>query len=86
MSYQVEVESRAKREFIRLSGEAQERVAEAIDALKRAPRPPGAKRLVGKTGYRIRLGDFRVLYTIDDQVKLVRIYRIGHRRDVYRGL
>ncbi|MBI2901867.1 MAG: type II toxin-antitoxin system RelE/ParE family toxin [Planctomycetes bacterium] len=47
------------------------------------PRPPRAKRLVGKAGYRIRRGDYRILYVVDDDARRIRVYRIGHRRDVY---
>ncbi len=49
------------------------------------PRPDGAKKLKGETGYRIRVGNYRVLYEIDDAAQLVIIYRVKHRRDVYRN-
>jgi mRNA interferase RelE/StbE len=64
----------------------QVRISEAIDDLATYPRPPGAKRLVGQNGYRLRQGDYRVLYTVDDQARVIRVYRIGHRRDIYRHL
>jgi mRNA interferase RelE/StbE len=85
VKYRVELENRARREFLDLSREARERISPAIDALQLNPRPPGARRLVGSIGYRVRRGDYRILYTIDDSTRVVRIYRIGHRRDVYRG-
>jgi mRNA interferase RelE/StbE len=84
MSYRVELETQARREFLDLAGSIQARLEEAIDDLKRNPRPPGVKRLIGSKGYRIRKGDYRVLYTIDDASRVIRIYRIGHRREVYR--
>jgi mRNA interferase RelE/StbE len=62
----------------------QARISEAIDDLATHPRPPGAKRLVGQDGYRLRQGDYRILYTVDDQALAIRVYRIGHRRDIYR--
>jgi len=86
VKYRVEVETRAKREFLDLPAEAQERTTDAIDDLEANPRPSGAKRLVGKDGYRIRKGDYRILYTVDDKSHMVYVYRIGHRRDVYRSL
>ncbi len=47
--------------------------------------PPGARKLTGQEGYRIRKGGYRILYVIDDAAALVRVYRIGHRREVYRN-
>ena len=84
MSYRIELESRARREFLGLEGGIRRRIEDVIDDLSRDPRPPGAKKLVGKGGYRIRKGDYRILYLIDDAAKLVRIYRVGHRREIYR--
>jgi mRNA interferase RelE/StbE len=86
VSYRIELETRARREFLALPREVQDRLAEAVDDLQSNPRPPGAKRLSGSPGYRIRQGDDRILYTIDDDARLVRIYRVGHRREIYRGL
>jgi mRNA interferase RelE/StbE len=86
LSYRIELESRARREFLDLPRDVQERMAAALNDLRSDPRPPGAKRLSGSPGYRVRKGTYRVLYTIDDHTKIVRIYRIGHRREVYRGI
>jgi mRNA interferase RelE/StbE len=82
--YRVELETRARREYRDLPTRAREQVADAIDDLQSDPRPPGSKKLVGTAGYRIRTGDYRILYAIDDTASMVRIYRIGHRREVYR--
>lgn len=84
MLYRVELETRARREYRDLPARAREQVADAIDDLQADPRPPGCKKLVGASGYRIRTGKYRILYAIDDAAALVRIYRIGHRREVYR--
>ena len=81
---QVELETRASREYRRLPPLVRDRIAEVVDDLQINPRPPGAKKLVGENGYRIRTGDYRILYAIDDQSGIIRIYRIGHRREVYR--
>jgi mRNA interferase RelE/StbE len=48
------------------------------------PRPPGSEKLSGEDRYRLRQGDYRVVYAVDDEQPLVEIVRIGHRRDVYR--
>lgn len=86
MTYRVEVETRARKEFLSLPKPAAQALADVLDDLQSYPRPPGAKKLAGVDGWRIRQGDYRVLFTIDDAKKLVRVYRIGHRRDVYRRL
>lgn len=61
-----------------------ERVRDALRALAEEPRPAGCKKLQGREGWRIRVGDYRVLYTIDDAQKTVEVVHIGHRRDIYR--
>ena len=69
----------------RLSDAVHDRVSDAILKLKSDPRPQGSKKLVGTTGsWRIRVGDYRVLYDIADLVRIVRVYRVRHRRDVYK--
>ena len=60
------------------------RIVAAIKALGDDPRPPGAKKLSGQERYRIRQGNYRILYSIEDDVLIVTIVRIGNRRDVYR--
>lgn len=63
-------------------------IARRVDAvlltLEENPRPPGVKKLAVKGGYRLRLGHYRLLYTIDDAARTVGVYRLGHRKDVYR--
>jgi mRNA interferase RelE/StbE len=84
VTYKVELETRARREYRDLPTRAREHVSDAIDDLQVDPRPPGCKKLVGGNGFRVRTGDYRILYTVDDHLHIVRIYRIGHRREVYR--
>ena len=84
MKFQLELENRAKKELFSLSREIQEKLIEVLDHLEANPRPPGAKKLTGQEAYRVRKGDYRILYTIDDKLGLVRVYRIGHRREIYR--
>jgi len=64
--------------------ELEVRIAAKIQHLSTEPRPVGAEKLSGEEKYRIRQGDYRVLYEIDDQAKTVTVVRIGHRGDVYR--
>lgn len=61
-----------------------ERVGAAIDALAAEPRPRGAVKLAGRDDFRIRVGDHRIVYAVDDAERSVLIARIAHRREVYR--
>ena len=60
------------------------RLRTAIDALADDPVPPGSKSLIGRDGFRVRVGDYRILYTVDHGTLLVCIIEIGNRRDIYR--
>ena len=83
--YQLVIERSAEKDMSRLSDEVHDRVAKAISHLAENPRPHGAKKLAGKdAGWRIRVGDYRVLYDIADTVRIVRVFRVRHRREVYR--
>lgn len=84
MSYDIEVDVRAAKDLVRLPKGIVARLHSAITSLGTDPRPPGAKKLTGRDGYRIRVGDYRVLYEIEDDKKRIRIYRVGHRQGVYR--
>jgi mRNA interferase RelE/StbE len=85
MDYTVVIENKAQKAFLKLSSPHDNQVKKAIDGLPNEPRPHGVKKLSCATsGYRVRAGDYRILYTIDDQKKVVTIYLIRHRREVYR--
>ena len=85
MPYTIIIENKAQKEFLKLSPPHNNSVKKAISILEKEPRPQGAKKLSGtKDGYRVRISDYRILYTIDDRRKIVTIYRIRHRREVYR--
>jgi mRNA interferase RelE/StbE len=60
------------------------KIIQCIDELAFRPRPHGCEQLSGQTKYRVRQGDYRILYRIDDTEHTVRIIKVGHRRDVYR--
>jgi mRNA interferase RelE/StbE len=83
--YTVTFKKSAEKEFEKLSANAIRRIAVAIDALAMNPRPAGAKKLEGQKEslWRIRIGDYRVIYLIEDVIKIVEIRRIGHRKDIY---
>jgi len=82
--YTVLLERNAERALLELHRSDMGLIGESLDALESDPRPPGVKKLLKHEGYRIRKGKYRVLFTVDDSERLVRVYRIGHRRDVYR--
>ena len=85
MSYQVDIAPAAQRDFKRLPPETIRKVDTAILELEQTPRPHECAKLEGSTDeYRVRVGDYRILYVIDDKAKLVTIVHIRHRRDAYR--
>lgn len=84
MSYRVEFTTAAARQVRKLPRPARDRVLEAISGLREDPRPPAAKKLVGEqTAWRVRFGDYRVIYDVFDGELVVTVVRAGHRRDVY---
>ena len=85
MAYRIEIKASAAKEIAALPRHDQRRVVRAIEALADEPRPPGARKLVGgDDAYRVRVGDYRVVYQIRDDLLIVYVVRVGHRRDVYR--
>ena len=84
MNYLLFILPRAQKELAQLSSAAYPRVLDAIRELAENPRPPGCLKLTGRDGWRLRVGDFRVVYEIDDKQRKVTVFHIGHRRDVYR--
>ena len=86
MSYSVLLERQAEKELRSLPTAMLFRIDKRILALSDEPRPIGVLKLKGKesAGWRIKIGDYRILYVIDEEHKIIKIYRIKHRRDVYR--
>lgn len=85
--YRIEFAPSAYRQFAKLSPEARRRIAPHIDALAIDPRPSGAVRLTAPEELlRIRVGVYRIVYAVEDERLVVLVLKIGHRRDVYRGL
>lgn len=86
MRYALLLEGRAERELKTLSNEILMRVDAKLRALAVNPRPRGAQKLEGKEaeGWRVRVGDYRILYRIVEEQKMVWVYRIKHRREAYR--
>ena len=83
--YRVLLERAAEKDLSRLPAETHDRVIEAIQALGANLRPIGCRKLTGsKHDWRIRAGDYRVVYEIADVIRVVRVNRVRHRREVYR--
>jgi len=82
--YQLEISQTAHRQIKVLPIRTAERINEAIGRLAEEPRPSGVRKLAGLEGYRLRVGDYRILYKIRDESRLVTVYRVKHRREVYR--
>jgi len=80
----VEIVKSVEKQLDRFLSDLRKRMIAKILNLEETPRPVGVQKLQGTDYYRIRLGDYRVIYSIDDSDKLVRVLDIGHRREVYR--
>ena len=84
LRYSLRIKRSAEKEMDRLSTAVFDRIAEAILQLETDPRPHGSRKLRGTEEYRVRVGSYRILYTIDDDTRSVEIIAVGHRRDIYR--
>lgn len=91
MTYQIVIVASAEKEIQKLPARVQDRIFEKIDLLKEDPRPHGVKKLkefemvsLGYDSYyRIRVGDYRIIYAIEDSIVTVTIVKVGHRGDIY---
>ncbi len=84
MRYQVSILRRAQKSLADLPGKDYQRVRDSIRNLGEEPRPSGCSKLSGRSGWRIRIGNYRVIYEIDDQERVVTVLDVGYRRDIYR--
>jgi mRNA interferase RelE/StbE len=83
--HEVLLSSQAQRDLRRLPPEVFERAVAAIQSLARTPRPAGCRKIVGsRNDWRLRVGDYRVVYEVDDAERVVRVMYVRHRRDAYR--
>ena len=87
MSYAIEFLPSAAKELTALPRDVQRRISKKIDSLRENPRPPGVKLLEAKQRlFRLRVGDYRVLYTIEGRRLLIVVIKVGHRKEIYRDL
>lgn len=82
--YRIELRPAAARALRKLDRDVALRIQGAIALLAHDPRPPTARALRGRPGLRVRVGDYRIIYTVNDDVLLVVVVALGHRREVYR--
>ena len=84
--FEVLIKASAAKELESISRKKdRQRIAERIRQLAEDPRPPGSQKLSGRDRYRIRQGVYRIVYSIEDDLLIVVVVRVGHRKDVYRG-
>ena len=81
--YKIELRPAAARALRKLDPQVARRIQAAIALLAEDPRPPASRPLRGRPAWRVRVGDYRIIYTIEDDVLLVVIVTLGHRRDIY---
>lgn len=81
--YRIELRPAAMKALRKIDPNDRKRIQGVIALLGEDPRPPGAKALQGRAGLRVRVGDYRIVYTIDDGVLLIVVVTLDHRRDVY---
>jgi len=84
MNYSIFLKRSAEKELAHLDSKTHDKIIKHLLALKENPLPKGVKKLQGRDGYRIRVGDYRILYEIDEPEKMIEIFSVAHRREVYR--
>lgn len=83
-SYKILIKPSAVKELEQIPKKDRIRIALKISSLAENPRPNGCEKLSGQDRYRVRQGDYRIIYSIEDLIRIVRIVKLGHRREVYR--
>ncbi len=82
-TYRVELRPAAAKALRKLDPQVRGRIQGVIALLARDPRPPAARALHGRPGLRVRVGDYRIIYTVQDDILLVVVVTLGHRREIY---
>ena len=85
--YAVELTESAEKDLYKLPAKIITRIVEVLKSLEESPRPHGCKKLKGyKNLWRIRVGDYRIIYAIEDVILLIDVREIGHRKNIYKDL
>lgn len=84
--YSISITQSALKELKQLDKPVVKKIEKLIDGLSANPRPPGVKKLKGleEEVYRVRTGDYRVIYVIEDKLRVVEVRKVGHRKDIYK--
>ena len=85
MSYELFIERRAQKQLAKIPEPDRGRIVAAVGGLAEEPRPSGVEKLTGREAWRIRVGDYRIIYEIHDQKLMVLVVALGHRREIYRS-
>ncbi len=83
-SYSLVIKKSAERELRTIPKPDLRRMTERLRGLAQDPRPTGSEKLSGHNRYRVRQGDYRIVYAVDDETRTVQVVKVGHRREVYR--
>lgn len=83
MPYRIEIAAAAERQILKLEASVRRRIFKKLDSLAINPRPAGVEKLTAVDAYRVRVGDYRIIYDIDDATTTVVVHKVGNRRDVY---
>lgn len=82
-SYKVTLTKTAQKQLDKLPGSVSQDLIAVISTLAQTPRPTGYKKLKGRPGYRVRVGNYRIIYDIIDKILVVEVIALGHRKDIY---
>ncbi|MBK8553358.1 MAG: type II toxin-antitoxin system RelE/ParE family toxin [Ignavibacteria bacterium] len=82
--YKIKLDQNSKKDLDKIEYQIVRRIFDKIKSLEDEPRPYGSIKLKGENAYRLRLGNYRILYEIDDKKKVVYVYNVLHRKDAYR--
>ncbi len=83
MPYRIEIATAAERQILKLEASVRRRIFKKLDALATNPRPVGVEKLIAVDAYRVRVGDYRIIYDIEDKTTTVVVHKVGDRKDVY---
>lgn len=88
MIYTIRISEKAEKDFIKIPTKEVLRIIDKVELLSSNPYPTGSKKIKASDEnlYRIRHGDYRVLYTVEEEIRIVEVRKIGHRKDIYRSL
>jgi len=82
--YKIQIVKSAHKALLKIPSDIRKKIADAINKLAFNPHPDGSKKLKGSQFYRIRAGDYRIIYTIEENILTILVVRIGHRKEVYK--